>query len=162
MRSFTLILGVCVATTKAQYFYAANATTSGKWTTLKGSSIEGVYLFANNSGDASLTFDTSQISQDGNYSVLLYTPGCEQDDSCHQRGTVSIVGNYATKTAAGSSAATRIAQTNGFDKYDEIYMGGVNASKDGFSSSVKLSSIPDSNGSVVAQKIRFELVAAFE
>ena len=157
-----MILGVCAGTTNAQYFYATNASTSGTWTVSKASDSEGVYLFANNTEDASVTFNTSQISPDGNYSVVIYTPGCLNDDTCDQRGTVSIVGNYATKTAAGFSTSTLIAQTNEFDKYDQIYVGGVNASKDGFSSSVKLSSIPNSIGIVVAQKIGFQLLAAFE
>lgn len=162
MRLFTVILGVCAGTTNAQYFYATNASTSGTWAVSKASDSEGVYLFANNTEDASLTFNTSQISPDGNYSVVIYTPGCLNDDTCDQRGTVSIVGNYATKSAAGFSTSTLIAQTNQFDKYDQIYVGGVNATKDGFSSSVKLSSIPNSIGIVVAQKIRFQLLATFE
>ena len=162
MRLFTLILGVFAGTINAQYFYAANASTSGPWAVSKASRDEGVYLFANNTEAASVTFNTSQISPDGNYSVMIYTPRCLQDDTCDQRGTVSIAGNYETKTAAGISTRARIAQTNIYDKYDQIYMGGVNASKGGFSSSVKLSTIPNSIGIVIAQKIRFQLLAAFE
>ena len=163
MRLITVTLSVCAATTKAQAFYAANASTSGTWTISKASDSEGVYLFANSTEDASVTFDTSQIRQDGNYSAIMYTPGYFQDDTRSQRGTVSIEGNYVSKTfAAGISTSTRIPQTNNYDKYDQIYMGGVNTSKDGFSSSVKLSSVPKFEGVVVAQKIRFELLATFE
>ncbi|KAL8828220.1 MAG: hypothetical protein Q9191_002710, partial [Dirinaria sp. TL-2023a] len=162
MISLSLIIASYAALAQAQYFYAANATTSGTWKPHTSSQEDGVYLIANNSGgDISVTFDTSQISPDGNYSVTLYTPGCIQDDTCDQRGFVRVVGNYTTKTAPGASTATKIAQTNNFDKYDQIYFGAVNASKDGFSSAVRLSPVPGSVGVTVAQKIRFELVSTF-
>lgn len=162
MRLSTVILGFyAAATTSAQFFYAANASASGAWTNSNKSAEEGVYLISKNGEDASVTFDTSQISEDGNYSVILYTPGCQQDDTCDQRGTISVEGHYATKPAPGVPTATLIAQTNNFDKYDEIYSGGVNASNGDFRSSVKLSSASNSTGIIVAQKIRFVLRAVF-
>ena len=73
---------------------------------------------------------------------------------------VGVEGYYATKTDDERfPTSTEVAQTNNYDKYDQIYMGGVNASQGDFSSSVKLSG--SGGGLVVAQKIRFVLVRGF-
>ena len=146
----------------AQYFYATDvASKAGPWKVQPSAQSFSGFLAANytSDGDVSVTFDTSPIDHDGNYSVSMYTPGCIQTGDCNRRGTVSIVGNY---TSDGASASTRIAQTNSFDKYDQIYHGGVNASGGGFKSSVKLASIPGPGGVVVAQAIRFQLLAAYQ
>ncbi|KAL9603042.1 MAG: hypothetical protein Q9219_001406 [cf. Caloplaca sp. 3 TL-2023] len=161
----TTVLIFCPFSTIAQYFYATDAASKvGSWQAQpSGESFSG-FLAANSTsnGNMSVTFDTSPIDQDGNYSVSVYTPGCVQTNDCDRRGEVSIVGHYVSQTVDGMSTSTRIAQTNNYDKYEQIYLGAVNASGGDFQSSVNLSSIPGSDGVVVAQAIRFQLLRAFE
>ncbi|KAL9043724.1 MAG: hypothetical protein Q9214_003097 [Letrouitia sp. 1 TL-2023] len=161
----TIIIVFYPSLTIAQYFYATDAASkAGPWKVQPSADSFSEFLAANytSDGDVSVTFDTSPIDRDGNYSVLVYTPGCVQTGDCDRRGTVSIVGHYASKTVDGVSASTRMAQTNSYDKYDVIYQGGVNASGGAFKSSVKLASIPGSGGVIVAQAIKFDLLEAFE
>ena len=161
----TIIIIFYPSLTTAQYFYATDAANkTGPWKVQPSAHSFSEFLAANytSDNDVSVTFDTSPINQDGNYSVSVYTPGCVQTGDCDRRGTVSIVGDYTSKTVDGMSASTRVAQTNSFDKYDQIYHGAVNASGGGFKSSVKLASIPGSSGVIVAQAIRFQLVRAFQ
>ena len=95
-----------------------------------------------------------QILADGNYSVIVYTPGCAQASTCPQRGTVNVTGSYII--GDNSENATALSQTNNFDKYDQIYFGAINASNNSFNHSVKLTPASDTNGIVVAQRVRFE------
>ena len=174
----TVITAHLLLLTTAQYFYATDAPSASKtgpWAVQPSFESFSGYLAANitggndnnDNGNISITFDTSPITQNGNYSVNIYTPGCLQEDNCNQRGTVSIVGQYVSETASGGGAsgaaatATSIAQTNDYDKYDQIYMGGVNASEGGFKTNVKLEAVPGQGTVVVAQAIRFELLEAF-
>ena len=99
------------------------------------------------------------IQQKGNYSVLIYTPGCIQDNSCNSRGIVNVTGSYASKTVHGISLSTQIYQTNNYDKYDEIYRGPVDVSSDGFRPSVTLTPMSGQQGNalIVAQRVQFRL-----
>ena len=38
-----------------------------------------------------LTFDLA-VAEEGNYSVIIHTPGCEQDSTCASRGVVNVSG----------------------------------------------------------------------
>jgi Cortical protein marker for cell polarity len=100
------------------------------------------------------------IKQSGNYSVMIFTPGCIQDGSCQQRGKVNITGNMASAVRSMSPLQTELYQTNNFDKYDPIYYGYVDASSGSFRPSITLAPSADQSGSltVVAHKVRFELV----
>ena len=111
-----------------------------------------------NSNSASVTF-LPDIKQAGNYTVTVYTPGCQQDGSCGQRGQANITGIF-TATQAASPKQSTIFQTNDFDKYDQIYTGSVDASTDSFRPSIILSPLDDQNSSITltALRVRFELL----
>ena len=111
-----------------------------------------------NSQDVSVTFEPD-IKQPGNYSVIIYTPGCLQDKSCDKRGVVNVTGNYATTTVQGIPLSTSIYQTNDYDKYDEVYRGPVDISSGGFRPSVKVTPLSNQRDSImlVAQRVQFVL-----
>ncbi|KAH8732984.1 cortical protein marker for cell polarity-domain-containing protein [Phaeosphaeriaceae sp. PMI808] len=98
------------------------------------------------------------IKQSGNYSVTIYTPGCQGDGTCGSRGRVNVTASMAS----GSNSSTILWQTNNFDKYDEVYNGYIDATS-GFRPSVVLQ--PDSGQgpsplTVVAQRVQFKLLKA--
>jgi hypothetical protein len=97
------------------------------------------------------------ITQPGDYSVLVYTPGCIGDDTCNTRGIVEITGNMSRKASSNPTINT-LYQTNEYDKYDEIYVGYMDAT-DGFKPSVTLAPAPGQVGpkTFVAQRVRFQL-----
>ena len=104
---------------------------------------------------ASVVFMPS-LSESGNYSIMLYTPGCLPDDSCDSRGPVNVTG---TLTSDGAGISTAVFQSNNFDKFDQIYYGYVDATSDSFAPSVTLSPIAGNRPqTVVAQRVRFDLV----
>ena len=97
------------------------------------------------------------IRQSGNYSVMVYTPGCVADGSCGTRGTVNMTG---TMTSNNAPITTTIYQTNDYDKFDQVYFGYVDVDTDVFKPSVTLSPMPNQPLplTVVAQRVRFEVV----
>lgn len=102
------------------------------------------------------------LRESGNYSVTIFTPGCIQDGTCASRGRVNITGTMATGTRESRPIQTEIFQTNNFDKYDEIYNGYVDANSGSFRPSVTLtpSTGQEGNITVVAQRVRFELISS--
>jgi len=106
----------------------------------------------------SVTFSPS-IAQSGNYSIMVYTPGCLQDDSCATRGQVNFTGSMTSSDPPVSSA---LFQTNNYDKFDQIYYGYVDVDTDSFRPTVTLTPVAGQNAplAVVAQRVRFELVAS--
>ena len=99
------------------------------------------------------------LKQSGNYSILLYTPGCIVDNSCSTRGQVNVTG---TLTTNGPPFSTTIFQSNNYDKFDQIYYGNVDTASSGFRPTITLSpavgqSVPLT---VVAQRVRFDLVSS--
>lgn len=122
------------------------------------------YLTANLTGGNRNSQNTSvvlrpDIKQKGDYSVLLYTPGCDQTNTCSQRGIVNVTGSYSTSSYQGDPKAIQIYQTNLFDKYDEIYRGPVDASSPDFRPSVTITPLSGAQGDVVivAQRVEFRL-----
>lgn len=124
------------------------------------------YLAANysrtsaNVGNVSIVFDTF-ITGNGNYSVLMYTPGCIQDDTCEQRGAVNatvypIIPGTPLINNFNTSSSSMIFQTNNYDKIDTLYLGPFNASSNSFKPAVALAPIPGSGEIVVAQMIRMD------
>ena len=91
--------------------------------------------------------------------VTIYTPGCQQDDSCSQRGQANITGAF-TRTAAAKPLQSTIYQTNEFDKYDQLYTGTVDTSSDSFRPSITLSPLENQNDSIslTALRVRFQLL----
>ncbi|KAI9838431.1 MAG: hypothetical protein M1837_002486 [Sclerophora amabilis] len=147
--------------------FASNSTTTGPWSATPSQESSSDYLTADlsgpniNSGSASVVFQPD-IKESGNYSITIYTPGCSQDDTCSNRGRVNVTGVFATGTNAARPLSTEVFQTNDFDKYDQIYTGYVDANSDEFRPSVTLtpSSGQGNDISVVAQRVRFELISS--
>ena len=97
------------------------------------------------------------IEQSGNYSILVYTPGCLLDNTCSTRGSVNFTG---TMSSEGAPTTTTITQTNDYDKFDQVYYGYVDADSDSFQPSVTLAPLAGQTlpQTVVAQRMRFDLV----
>jgi hypothetical protein len=100
------------------------------------------------------------IKESGNYTILVYTPGCVQDNSCSSRGMANVTATVATGTDASQPSPTTIYQTNDYDKYDTLFSGYVDASSDSFRPSVTLRPISGQGDiTLVASKVRFELLS---
>lgn len=145
----------------------SNATTTGDWVVTPSGKSSSDYLTANlqgpnvNSGSASVTFKPD-IKQSGNYTVTLFTPGCQFDNSCQQRGISNVTGELASKAGPGRAVETQIFQTNDFDKYDQIYHGFVDANSDSFRPTITITPLDNQNNSIqlVAHRVRFVLDAS--
>ena len=166
MRKLVIVLGCCAGPTIAQDFYAVNSssTTTGPWKFTPSGFSTSDYLTANlseatnaDSGNVSVVFN-AEVSQNGNYSVTLYTPGCIQSNECHQRGAVNVKGQYVNPVTPESPLSAQVYQTNNFDKYDEIYLGLVNISDSSFRPTVTLAAIPGFKGIIVAQRVKFVML----
>ena len=141
----------------------SNATSTGPWSVSPSANSDSEYLSANLTGSqfASVTFQPD-VKQSGNYSVSVYTPGCQQDNSCGARGIANVTATFASPTHPGASVSTQVYQTNDFDKYDVIYTGYVDANSDSFRPTITLSSLLNQQGSItlVAQRVGFGLKAS--
>ena len=144
--------------------YGSNSTATGPWTVTPSLQSNSEYLTADLIGPGvstdgiSVTFKPD-IKQKGNYSVIMFTPGCIPDDTCDTRGIVNVTGVYATESAPGISTQTNIYQTNYYDKYDIIYQGPVDANSDSFRPTVTLAPLNGQKDGVklVAQRVQFNL-----
>ncbi|RPA96149.1 hypothetical protein L873DRAFT_1695240 [Choiromyces venosus 120613-1] len=139
----------------------SSSVVTGQWTETKGPEADSQYLSINLSttqlGTASVVFEP-HIQQSGEYVVLMYTPGCRQDNSCSTRGQVNVTGTY-TKTGAPEPAPPYY-QTNYFDKYDTVYRGFVDAADDTFRPRVTLTPTTTQSSpvvNIVAQKVQFQM-----
>jgi hypothetical protein len=139
------------------------ATTTGNWQVTPSQKSSSEYLTTVLEGNpidpnsASVTF-SPDIKQSGNYSVTIYTPGCQGDGTCGSRGRVNITATMAR----GESEETILWQTNNFDKYDEVYNGYIDAAS-GFRPTVVLQPASGQGPApltVVAQRVRFTLLRA--
>ena len=141
---------------------ASNSTATGPWTqTISGSS-KASYLTADvsstNANSTSIIFKPN-IRQSGNYTVTVYTPGCLQDSTCSSRGIVNVTGTMTTSGAR--SFSTRVFQTNNYDKYDQVYVGQIDAASGSFAPTVTISpSSLQGNQFLVASRIRFEILSS--
>ena len=99
------------------------------------------------------------IQQSGNYSVLVYTPGCIEDGSCLTRGLVNFT---ASMTSGSAPTTTTIYQNNDYDKFDQIYFGHVDVDSDSFKPSVTLTPLAGQTlpQTIVAQRVRFVQVSS--
>ncbi|KAH7408155.1 cortical protein marker for cell polarity-domain-containing protein [Phaeosphaeria sp. MPI-PUGE-AT-0046c] len=141
----------------------SKSSSTGTWQVTPSHNSNSQYLTTVLQGDpirpesASVTF-SPDIKQSGNYSVTIYTPGCQGDGTCGTRGRV----NVTARISQGGGKETILWQTNNFDKYDEIYNGYIDAAG-GFQPSVILrpaSSQGPGPLTVVAQRARFTLLKA--
>ncbi|KAK9245844.1 cortical protein marker for cell polarity-domain-containing protein [Lipomyces tetrasporus] len=138
----------------------STSKSNGDWeiTTVSGTS----YLSATNVSGSYLnsTFVAfyPDISIAGNYTVLIYTPGCLADSSCSSRGQVNVTVRHRFN---GATSETVLYQTNDFDKYDIIYEGYVEAIDESFRPVVTLAPVNSQAGNitVAAQKVQFILTS---
>ncbi|KAL4753478.1 hypothetical protein BDW72DRAFT_25910 [Aspergillus terricola var. indicus] len=140
----------------------STSTRTGSWTVTDGDDSPSDYLTAHvsdsDAASTSVVFEPN-IQQSGNYSILVFTPGCVQDGTCDSRGIVN-----ATATVRADSEdliEKQLYQTNNYEKYDTIYTGPVDVSDDSFRPRVTLSPVAGQGDiTVVASRVRFELISA--
>ena len=139
----------------------ATSNPTGPWTVTPSGRSGAQYLTADlqspvNAQTASVQF-LADVKQSGNYTVTIFTPGCQQDGSCGRRGIANVTGVFSSD---GKNASKLIYQTNDFDKYDEIYHGYVEAGTSAFRPSVTLSPKNDQNNaiSLVALRVRYQML----
>ncbi|KAL4818384.1 cortical protein marker for cell polarity-domain-containing protein [Aspergillus spinulosporus] len=140
----------------------STSTRTGSWTVTDGNDSPSDYLTAHvsdsDAASTSVVFEPD-IQRSGNYSILVFTPGCVQDGTCDSRGIVNVT---ATVRADSEELIEKqIYQTNNYEKYDTIYTGPVDASDDSFRPRVTLSPVAGQGDiTVVASRVRFELISS--
>ncbi|KAF4455153.1 hypothetical protein F53441_2473 [Fusarium austroafricanum] len=142
----------------------ASATHTGPWKVSPSLESSSEYLTAELDGNydpekLSVTFYPN-IMESGNYSVNIYTPGCQADDTCQTRGRVNITGVMSGDNDKDTNFTSTLYQTNDFDKYDQIYFGYIEKSSGSFKPSVTLRPLASQNVdtlTVVAQRVEFTL-----
>lgn len=140
----------------------STSTRTGSWTVTDGNDSPSDYLTAHvsdsDAASTSVVFEPN-IQRSGNYSILVYTPGCVQDGTCGSRGIINVT---ATVRADSQELIEKqIYQTNNYEKYDTIYTGPVDVSDDSFRPRVTLSPVAGQGDiTVVASRVRFELISA--
>ncbi|RMD41656.1 hypothetical protein DV735_g3501, partial [Chaetothyriales sp. CBS 134920] len=140
----------------------SSVSTTGNWYTVPSRSSVADYLTV---VVGPTTVDTDQIvfepnvSEKGNYSVIVYTPGCIQDSSCSARGSVNVTVSVSSEGAEPST--TLVSQTNNFDKYDQVYQGHVDPVSSSFRPQVTIAASGlDSAQLIVASRVQFVKIAS--
>jgi len=140
----------------------STSTTTGSWEVTPSHQSSSEYLTTVLQGNPIDTTSTSvtflpDVRQSGNYSVTIYTPGCQGDGTCGTRGRVNV-----TAVMDGESQSHELWQTNNFDKYDEVYNGFIDATKGSRPQVILQPSAGQGPGplTVVAQRVRFTLLKA--
>lgn len=144
--------------------FGSDSTVTGPWAATPSFNSTSQYLTVDlvdpdiNPDEVSVIFKPD-IKQAGNYSVIIFTPGCIQDKTCETRGIANITGTFTSATQPNPPVQTTIYQTNYYDKYDEVYYGPVDINSDTFRPTVTLTPIPNQSGGIklVAQRVRFTL-----
>ncbi|KAK2871886.1 hypothetical protein FQN49_002723 [Arthroderma sp. PD_2] len=148
--------------TCAEIPHASKATTTGNWNVQPSQQSSSDYLSAQiDTASDSMTSVTVEpdIKQSGNYSVTVFTPGCVQDGTCATRGVANVTATL--KSSEGKPIQASIYQTNNFDKFDQIYVGHVDASSSKFRPSVTISARRDQGViDFVASRVRFQLISS--
>ncbi|KAJ5381128.1 uncharacterized protein N7496_003556 [Penicillium cataractarum] len=138
--------------------YPSKSTRTGSWTVEDAGYLSASVTDSNDTSTSVVFYP--DIKESGNYTILVYTPGCVQDDSCSSRGMANVTATVATGTDASQPSPTTIYQTNNYDKYDTLFSGYVDASSDSFRPSVTLRPISGQGDiTLVASKVRFELLS---
>lgn len=144
--------------------YPSKSTRTGAWSQSPSGQSQSGYLSAkvsgSDAGSTSIVFEPD-VKQSGNYSVLLYTPGCRDNNSCDQRGIVNVTATVSKSDGAAAPIQTTLYQTNYYEKYDTLFTGHVDANSGSFRPRVTLT---PANGqddiTVVASRVRFEMHSA--
>lgn len=124
------------------------------------SSSVGNYLYAEIpsseiGSDQGMRFDI-QIPVSGQYSVLMYTSGCLQDNSCDERGIVNVTVHDGTGKQLSTSL---IYQTNEYEKYDTLYTGDLTLDADSVYVEMKiLKALNSDQIYVVADSIQLQYI----
>ncbi|KAH7272342.1 hypothetical protein MRS44_002846 [Fusarium solani] len=145
--------------------FPASASHTGPWKVAPSLESSSDYLEAELTRDYDpdevfVTFYPN-IEESGNYSVNLYTPGCQADGTCLTRGRVNITGIMSTGSDEESNFTTTLYQTNNFDKYDQIYFGYIEKNSDSFKPSVTIRPLAGQDVdalTIVAQRVGFTLI----
>ncbi|KAF3484045.1 uncharacterized protein GIQ15_03369 [Arthroderma uncinatum] len=142
--------------------YASKATRTGNWNVQPSQQSSSDYLSSKiDTASDTTTSVTIQpdIKQSGNYSVTIFTPGCVQDGTCATRGVANVTATF--KSSKDEPIQASIYQTNNFDKFDQIYVGPVDASGGKFRPSVTISAHRDQGViDFVASRVRFQLISS--
>ncbi|OAG35257.1 hypothetical protein AYO21_10593 [Fonsecaea monophora] len=135
----------------------SEATATGPWYTTPSRESVSDYLtvvVGPTTVDNTLIVFEPNVPQSGNYSIIVYTPGCLQDSSCSARAIVNVTGSLTQD--GKQSFGTTIFQTNDFDKYDIVYQGHVDASTSSFRPAVTLRPSGQQDAQlVVASRVKF-------
>ncbi|KAG5658845.1 hypothetical protein KAF25_007398 [Fusarium avenaceum] len=142
----------------------ASATHTGPWKVSPSLESSSEYLTAELDGDydpesVSVTFYPN-IIESGNYSVNIYTPGCQADETCETRGRVNVTGIMSGDDEKDTNFTSTLYQTNYFDKYDQIYFGYIEKNSGSFKPSVTLRPLAGQDVdtlTIVAQRVEFTL-----
>lgn len=107
------------------------------------------YMVSKTGGKLTLT---PNITYSGDYSIIILTPGCIQDNSCDLRGSInaSVYDNNSDIIAT-----TEIWQTNDYDKFDYLFYGHLDGSLSGQQIHIDLQG---NNEYMVVDKVRANIV----
>ena len=141
---------------------SARATATGPWYNTPSRSSVADYLTVvtgpTNVEQTEIVFEP-EIQESGNYTVIVYTPGCIQDSSCSARALVNVTGTLTTE--GDRTFNTQLFQTNDFDKYDQVYQGRIDATSDSFRPQVTIrASGLKTDQLVVASRVRFAYISS--
>ena len=151
----------------AKIEFPSTSSVTGPWVTTQSQENTSLYLTvklakSDVKPEAASVIFRPDIKQSGNYSIKIYTPGCQQDETCDTRGIVNVTGVFTSQSQSKPPTPSFIYQTNKFQKYDEIYYGPVDANSDVFRPTITLT--PSSNQLpgqdeilLVAQRVGFTL-----
>jgi hypothetical protein len=98
------------------------------------------------------------ITDSGNYTVQLFTPGCTDDGTCSTRGGANVT---VYPAANQDPVSTILYQTNDFDKYDTVFSGIIDPSN-GYDVRVEMAPVvPVASTPItfVAQKVQWVLTS---
>lgn len=125
-------------------FFSAKSELTGQFSRPNGNSPTYVSSQVTESAqalDLSVVYQPN-ITMNGNYTMMLFTPGCIQDGTCSTRGGVNV-----TVQPSSNSDPIHIVlyETNDYDKYDYVYNGTMEKISDGFRPSVTVRPLLNQN-----------------
>jgi len=140
----------------------STATATGPWFSTPSRQSVSDYLSAvvgpTTVDSTSIVFEPD-VQQSGNYSIIIYTPGCIQDSSCSARAIVTVNGTLTAD--GGQTFSSTVFQTNDFDKYDQVYQGFVDVTSSSFRPAITITpSGQQQNQLVVASRVKFGFISS--
>ncbi|KAJ9630213.1 hypothetical protein H2204_008574 [Knufia peltigerae] len=140
----------------------SQATATGPWYTTPSRQSVANYLTVvvgpTTVNSTSIVFEPN-VQASGNYSVIVYTPGCQQDSSCSARAIVNVSGTLTSD--GGQAFSSLIYQTNDFDKYDQVYQGRIDATTSSFRPAITITPSGLQNDQlIVASRVKFGFISS--